>query len=343
MKKVQNKEKIIIKRLKLSAVLIALNLVFLFVFKYYSNGLSLAEFKIFHIGNLLNLFFAVSSITGLLILTFTPEKISFFQTNLTFYLSILLIILFAAILFIYGLTDFKNAEIGFYPLKKVILGLLIIVNQFLQFFVFSFSWTLIFQTRSHVYLKTLILSILTFVILFLFAFLYTTLFYDGEYKITEEDQTLGIILGAAVYHNNEPSPVFRARIDKAYDLYRDGKIDQIQLTGGSAPGEITEAEAAFNYLEKLNVPADDINIEKSTKNTTEQIKFVRKELRNNSNFIHVIFISDHFHLQRVLEISDFFDVNAVGISSETKYSFLTLLFYKFRESLGLLFFWFFAI
>lgn len=343
MKQFKRTEKNKRKRILLSAGMIILNLIILFMFKYFNNDLSLLEFKITHIGNLLNLFFGISTVFGLIILSASPAKASFPQAALILYLSAALIILFAGVYIVSGFIELNSTSIGIYSSKKVILVLLILMNQFVQFFIFSLCYTLLFRTSNHIYFKAAALSVIVFVILFLFAFLYTTLFFDGEDNVINDREVLGIILGAAVYHNNEPSPVFRGRIEKAYDLYQEGKVSRIQLTGGSAPGEITEAEAAFNYLRKLNVPPEDINIEKSTTNTTEQIKFVRKEIRNNSNLKDVIFISDHFHLQRVLEISDFFDVNAVGASSDTKYSLLTLLFYKFRESLGLLIFWFFAI
>src|SRR4051812_50171826 len=44
-----------------------------------------------------------------------------------------------------------------------------------------------------------------------------------------------LVLGAAQW-NGDPSPVLRARLDHALDLYRRGQVRQIILTGGGGAG-----------------------------------------------------------------------------------------------------------
>src|SRR3989442_9860533 len=51
-----------------------------------------------------------------------------------------------------------------------------------------------------------------------------------------------LVLGAAQW-NGDPSPVLRARLDHALDLYRGGQLRQIILTGGGGSGG-TPSEAA---------------------------------------------------------------------------------------------------
>ena len=84
-------------------------------------------------------------------------------------------------------------------------------------------------------------------------------------------------------------------------------------------------------------------IEETTTTTTEQIKFIKKNLVKIQGNYSVIIISDQFHLTRVLEICKFFDVKAIGIASDYSLKWERLLYYRFRESIALLFFWLFAI
>lgn len=57
-----------------------------------------------------------------------------------------------------------------------------------------------------------------------------------------------MVLGAAQY-SGIPSPVFRARLDHAALLYRQGRADRILVLGAGQPGDLTtEAEAGTRYL-----------------------------------------------------------------------------------------------
>ena len=60
-----------------------------------------------------------------------------------------------------------------------------------------------------------------------------------------------IVLGAAVDEAGEPSAVFKARIDHAVMLYREGTVKKIIMTGGTGKGSaVPEAMAAEIYAVK---------------------------------------------------------------------------------------------
>ena len=115
------------------------------------------------------------------------------------------------------------------------------------------------------------------------------------------------------------------------------------MTGGNAPGEITEAEAAYKYLINLRVNPKNIVIENETSTTTEQVKFIKSSRLSNDDENKILVISDGFHLTRVLQICKFFKVPAMGVSSDYSLSFEKTIFYRTREGIALLLFWFFAI
>ncbi|MEZ4413197.1 MAG: YdcF family protein [Gemmatimonadales bacterium] len=106
-----------------------------------------------------------------------------------------------------------------------------------------------------------------------------------------------IVLGAAQY-NGKPSPVLKARLDHAAQLYADSVAPIIVLTGGVATGDKTsEAEAAAAYLAKV-VPAPALVVLPSGRTTDESMVAVAEWCRGYS-ITEVVVVSDPFHMLRV--------------------------------------------
>ena len=125
-----------------------------------------------------------------------------------------------------------------------------------------------------------------------------------------------IVLGAAQY-NGHPSPVLKARLDHAYDLYRAGLASTIVVTGGSVAGDrMSEATAGARYLVAAGVPADAV-VEQAGRTTAMSMDSVAQYLRQR-NAVHVLLVSDPFHLARLhLEA---WRVGLVGYTSPTRTS-----------------------
>ncbi|MGQ9798270.1 MAG: YdcF family protein [Ignavibacterium sp.] len=151
-----------------------------------------------------------------------------------------------------------------------------------------------------------------------------------------------VVLGAAVWSDNKPSPILAARVDKAIELLKNHNIKKLFLTGSNAPGELSEAEVALNYLKSKNVSFENIITESKTTSTTEQIQFLKSRLSEKEQH-HLIVISDSFHLVRIKEISKFHKLKIKTIASDLKLSFISELYNTIREALALTVFWFFAI
>ena len=106
-----------------------------------------------------------------------------------------------------------------------------------------------------------------------------------------------VVLGAAQY-NGWPAPVYRARLDRALTLWREGYAPLIVVTGGKMPGDgYTEAEAARNYLVEAGVPPEAIIPENAATDTWESMQGVAALLRP-LGLDEVIVVSDGFHLFR---------------------------------------------
>src|SRR4051812_7855224 len=81
-----------------------------------------------------------------------------------------------------------------------------------------------------------------------------------------------IVLGAAQW-NGDPSPVLRARLDHALDLYRRGAVSRIILTGGVGPGDaLSEAAAGKQYLIEQRLPAEALLLDERSTTTWENLE-----------------------------------------------------------------------
>ena len=106
-----------------------------------------------------------------------------------------------------------------------------------------------------------------------------------------------LALGASQW-NGQPSPVFKARLDHAYDLYKQQLADKIILTGGIGKGEtISEAEAGRDYLLSKGINADKFILEKQGHTTWQSLNNIKEIAEENVK--SVIFVSDGFHLMRL--------------------------------------------
>ncbi len=63
-----------------------------------------------------------------------------------------------------------------------------------------------------------------------------------------------LVMGAAQY-DGEPSPALRRRLDRAQELFAEGCIDRIVVSGGRQPGDrFSEGEAGVHYLAAGGIP-----------------------------------------------------------------------------------------
>jgi uncharacterized SAM-binding protein YcdF (DUF218 family) len=106
-----------------------------------------------------------------------------------------------------------------------------------------------------------------------------------------------VVLGAAQY-DGRPSPVLRARVDHAIQLWRRGLAPRLIVTGGSGIGDTTtEAAVQRRYAIAHGVPASAILQEPESRSTSESLRNVAAMLGENSR--EVILVSDPFHMLRL--------------------------------------------
>lgn len=106
-----------------------------------------------------------------------------------------------------------------------------------------------------------------------------------------------VVLGAAQW-DGKPSPVLRARVDHAIQLWRRGLAPLLIVTGGRGPGDTTtEAAVERRYAMSHGVPASAIRVEAESRSTSESLRNVAAMLNEGAR--EVILVSDPFHMLRL--------------------------------------------
>jgi uncharacterized SAM-binding protein YcdF (DUF218 family) len=107
-----------------------------------------------------------------------------------------------------------------------------------------------------------------------------------------------IVLGAAEYRG-KPSPVLRARLDHALDLYRLGLAPRILTTGGAGGDPIfTEGGVGRSYLVSKGVPPELTVVEPEGESTVHSVAAAGEILRR-MGLESAIVVSDGYHIYRV--------------------------------------------
>lgn len=128
--------------------------------------------------------------------------------------------------------------------------------------------------------------------------------YDGTADVV-------VVLGAAQY-NGVPSPVLRARLDHAAELFDSQRVELIVVTGGNQVGDITtEAKAGYDYLRmSAGVPDDRLLLEVDGRSTYESLRATARFL-DDRRVDRVILVTDPYHARRSQLIA-----GEVGLSAE---------------------------
>jgi uncharacterized SAM-binding protein YcdF (DUF218 family) len=110
-----------------------------------------------------------------------------------------------------------------------------------------------------------------------------------------------IVFGAAQY-DGRPSPVFRARLDHADDLFRKGLAPVVITTGGAAADpKYSEGGVGHDYLMRKGVPEAALIAETQASDTAESAARVAVIMRTN-RMKNCIAVSDAYHMFRIRKL-----------------------------------------
>ena len=120
-----------------------------------------------------------------------------------------------------------------------------------------------------------------------------------------------LVLGAAEYRGR-PSPVLRARLDHALELYRRGLAPRIMTTGGAGGDPVfTEGGVGRSYLISQGVPVEAIILENEAESTVESTALAG-EIIHRMGLHSVIVVTDGYHIYRVKKMLESQGIETYG-------------------------------
>jgi uncharacterized SAM-binding protein YcdF (DUF218 family) len=122
-----------------------------------------------------------------------------------------------------------------------------------------------------------------------------------------------VVFGAAEY-SGRPSPVLRARLDHAYDLYHQRLAPVVITTGGAAADpKFSEGGVGREYLRKRGVPENALIAETQGSDTAQSAQRVAVILRAN-NLHSCVAVSDAYHVFRIRKLLEHEGIGPVYVA-----------------------------
>lgn len=107
-----------------------------------------------------------------------------------------------------------------------------------------------------------------------------------------------VVFGAAEY-SGHPSPVLRARLDHAFDLFQKGIAPVVITTGGAAADpSFSEGGVGRDYLERRGIPERNLIAETQGSDTAQSAVRVAVIMRANG-LRSCVAVSDAYHVFRI--------------------------------------------
>ena len=140
-----------------------------------------------------------------------------------------------------------------------------------------------------------------------------------RYSFVYENEScdVAIVLGAAT-SGSEVSEVYKQRLNHAMELYQNGYVKYIIVTGGKGKGNrISDATIAREYLVSMGLP-DEVILEEGTSTITQENLENAKIIMEENGYETAAIVSDPLHMKRAMLLAK--DSGIVAISSPTKSS-----------------------
>ncbi len=159
-------------------------------------------------------------------------------------------------------------------------------------------------------------------------------FYSRQRIFSESDippNRAAIVFGAGLWRDGSPTPVLRDRVITAANLFMDGKIEKILMSGDNSVFEYNEPLAMRDFALSLGVPEDAIVLDYAGRRTYDTC-YRAKVIFGLSE---AILVTQSFHLTRAIYICNQLGVASSGVPAKNQvFRRSSLIYWNIRESLA---------
>lgn len=175
-------------------------------------------------------------------------------------------------------------------------------------------------------LYLLIAAVLIFGVPTLIAELYA---YSRTHPVTESPTArVAIVFGAGLMRDGTPTPILRDRVATAVDLYFNGKVEKLLMSGDNRFVDHNEPKSMQEYALELGVPEEDIVLDYAGRRTYDTCY----RAKHIFGVEQALLITQRFHLPRALLTCNGLGLPAEGVQADQRnYNSRSMRFWRFRE------------
>jgi vancomycin permeability regulator SanA len=149
------------------------------------------------------------------------------------------------------------------------------------------------------------------------------------------DADVAVVLGARVYPDGTLSLALSDRLDTATELYREGRVQFVLVSGAKGVEGINEADAMRSYLLDAGLPEERILVDRAGVNTLATARHTRS-LMQEHRLTSALIVSHYFHLARCKLLFEEQGLSAVTVPARMSRRLVLEGYYVFRECVGYL-------
>lgn len=139
---------------------------------------------------------------------------------------------------------------------------------------------------------------------------------------------VAIVFGAGLSRDGTPSPVLRDRVATAAQLYFQGKVQKLLMSGDNRFIDYNEPGAMHAYALSLGVPEDAIVLDYAGRRTYDTC-FRARDIFGLSQ---AVLVSQDYHLPRALMTCNGLGIKSVGVSADQQlYNSSSQRYWRVRE------------
>jgi len=139
-----------------------------------------------------------------------------------------------------------------------------------------------------------------------------------------------LVLGAYVLPDGTLSDMLRDRVLVGYDLYAQGKVPKIIVSGDHGRKDYDEVNSMKSFLKNNGVAGEDIFMDHAGFSTYESLYRTRDIFQVKQ----VIIVSQHYHLLRAIFIARALGLEAYGVTSDLHDYGPAMTGYELRETVA---------
>jgi SanA protein len=128
-------------------------------------------------------------------------------------------------------------------------------------------------------------------------------------------ERVAIVFGAGLRYDGTPTAILRDRVETAAQLYQQGRVSKLLMSGDNSFVDYNEPEAMRQYALTLGIPDQDITLDYAGRRTYDTCYRASAIFQVDS----AILVTQSFHLPRALFLCNSFGVESKGVPANNIY------------------------